>query len=169
MPCLIWMQIDDCHGDLYGRWTDRAFLAWMDVLEVTSIVCFTWTFHIPDWRQLVKVPARSTRRLPGDTRKWQFGLLHRKLCCDLFFSFLADFWFDSYSVLSSFLSVCTFSCAAFNNELCMDALGLQVFLSFLGGETTWILRKSGTMTSMFSQLDAKKKNFLNFLSFQTLR
>lgn len=86
------------------------------------------------------------RQLRGDTRKWQFGLLRRKLCYDLFFSFLADFWFDSYCALSCFLCVCFLWCRF---QQWTPAIDLQSLLSFYTGnygiyvqsvkcKTTWI-------------------------------
>lgn len=107
MPYPTWMSTESCHSKLHGRHVDRAFLAWMSIFEVTGVVCFTWTFLV-SWLNTACQGARQEhRQLRGDTRKWQFGLLRRKkLCYDLFFSFLADFWFDSYCALSSFLSMC---------------------------------------------------------------
>lgn len=90
------------------------------------------------------------RQLRGDTRKWQFDLLRRKLCYDLFFSFLADFWVDSYCALSYFLSVCAFSDAAFNSELHLSTC------------SRYRPSRPGTMASMLSQLNAKLLEFLTF-------
>lgn len=148
----------DSHSKFRGRHMDRAFFG-VDGYIWGHWRCLLYlNFSYSRLNTACQGARQEHRQLRGDTRKWQFGLLRRKLCYDLFFSFLADFWFDSYCALSYFLSMCAFSDATFNSELQLWACSRYC----PSGGDTLKLGKPGTVASLLNQLNAKLLEFLTF-------